>query len=404
MSVLGLWELVSGRSGGVFARLLRTFSAAMFENVVTLWRSQSTVDRKEVERNLSRGQGNGGSPTIPDVARRAGVSTATAARALGGYGAVSESAREAVLAAAEELGYRRNELARAMITGRTNTIGLVIADIENPFFARAVRGASDAARAAGYEVVLTNTDEDSDVERSSVRVLLSKRVDGIIAAPTSSDADHLAAAQQAGCPVVLFDRRIQGFSVDTVLVDNVAAARDAVDRLVEAGHRRIAMVTGGTTSDERDRNPLSVSTGNDRVDGFLDGLTTAGITAPQAYLRTGAHSPELACTLMGELLDLPDRPTAVFASDSRVALGVLKAIREAGLTVPEEISMIGFDDADWTSVVNPPISVVEQPTYALGRRAAELLLARLSGDEAPAEVHMLPTSFLSRRSVAGPPG
>jgi LacI family transcriptional regulator len=106
---------------------------------------------------------------------------------------------------------------------------------------------------------------------------------------------------------------------------------------------------------------------------------------------------------MTQLLDLPDRPTAVFASDSRVALGVLKAIREAGLAVPQEISMIGFDDADWTSVVNPPISVVEQPTYALGRRAAELLLARLSGDEASPEVHMLPTSFLSRRSVAGPP-
>jgi LacI family transcriptional regulator len=356
-----------------------------------------------MERNLPRGQGNGGSPTIPDVARRAGVSTATAARALGGYGAVSESAREAVLAAAEELGYRRNELARAMITGRTNTIGLVIADIENPFFARAVRGASDAARAAGYEVVLTNTDEDADVERSSVRVLLSKRVDGIIAAPTSSDAGHLVAAQRAGCPVVLLDRRIEGFAVDTVLVDNVAAAGDAVGRLVDAGHRRIAMVTGGTTSDERSRNPLSVSTGNDRVDGFLEGLATAGITAPQTYLRTGAHSPELACTLMTQLLGLPDRPTAVFASDSRVALGVLKAIREAGLAVPDEISMIGFDDADWTSVVNPPISVVEQPTYALGRRAAELLLARLSGDEASPDVHMLPTSFLSRRSVAPPP-
>ena len=353
---------------------------------------------------MSRGSANGGSPTIPDVAREAGVSTATAARALGGYGAVSEAAREAVLAAADKLGYRRNELARAMITGRTNTIGLVIADIENSFFARAARGVSDAARAAGYEVVLTNTDEDPDVERTSVKVLLSKRVDGIIVAPTSPDAAHLVAARAAGCPVVLLDRRLEAFAADTVLVDNVAASRDAVERLLAAGHRRIAMVTGGTTSAERSRSRLTVSTGNDRVDGFLAALADARITDPQAYLRSGAHSPDLACTLMAELLALPTPPTAVFASDSRVALGVLKAIRQAGLEVPREISMIGFDDADWTSVVNPPISVIAQPTYALGRRAAELLIARIAGDEAPAELHMMPTDFLSRASVAPPTG
>ena len=351
---------------------------------------------------MSRVPGNGGAPTIPDVARRAGVSTATAARALGGYGAVSESAREAVLAAAEELGYRRNELARAMITGRTNTIGLVIADIENPFFARAARGVSDAARSAGYEVVLTNTDEDPDVERSSVRVLLSKGVDGIIVAPTSSKADHLEAAQQAGRPVVLLDRRIEGFAVDTVLVDSIAASRDVVGRLVAAGHQRIAMVTGGLSSAERTKGRLGVSTGQDRVDGFLTALADAGIAAPQAYLRTGAHSPELACALMAELIALPDRPTAVFASNSRVALGVLKAIRGAGLEVPQEMSIVGFDDADWTSVVNPPISVVAQPTYELGRRAAEVLIARLSADGSAPQVHVMSTDFLARGSVAAP--
>ena len=353
---------------------------------------------------MSRGPATGSSPTIPDVARRAGVSTATAARALGSYGAVSESAREAVLAAAAELGYRRNELARAMITGRTNTIGLVIADIENPFFAGAARGVSDAARAAGYEVVLTNTDEDPDVERSIVRVLLAKRIDGLIVAPTSPDAHHLVAAQQAGCPVVLLDRRLGGIAVDTVLVDSVAAARNVAERLVTAGHRRIAMVTGGLGAEERAQGRLGVSTGQDRVDGFLAALADAGITDPRAYLRTGAHSPELACALMKELIALPVPPTAVFASNSRVALGVLKAIREAGLEMPREISMVGFDDADWTSVVNPAISVVAQPTYALGQRAAELLLARISGDEEPPGVHMMATDFLPRGSVAPPAG
>jgi LacI family transcriptional regulator len=353
---------------------------------------------------MGRSSTNGSSVTIPDVARRAGVSTATAARALGGYGAASESARTAVLRAAEELGYRRNDLARAMITGRTNTLGLVIADIENPFFARAARGVSDAARAAGYDVVLTNTDEDADVERSNVRVLLSRRVDGLIVAPTSPVADHLAAATESGCPVVLLDRRLDGFPADTVLVDNVAAARDVVERLLAAGHSRIAMVTGGSRHAERRDRATTISTGDDRVDGYVAALTDAGVARPETYLRTGAATPEMAASLMSELIALPDRPTAVFASDSRVALGVLKAIREAGLEVPRQISMVGFDDADWTSVVNPPISVVAQPTYELGRRAAETLIARLSGDETPPRVHVMATDFLARRSVAPPEG
>jgi LacI family transcriptional regulator len=317
---------------------------------------------------------------------------------------VSDAARDAVLAAAEELGYQRNELARAMITGRTNTIGLVIADIENPFFAGAARGVSDAARAAGYEVILTNTDEDPAVERSNVQLLLAKRVDGVLIAPTSPDGTHLATAAQGGCPVVLFDRRVEDLTLDTVLVDNVAAARDVVERLLAAGHRRIAMVTGGSSPDERTQDRLSVSTGDDRVDGYLAALTAAGIDEPRTYLRTGAQNPDIAFRLMTELVGLSSPPTAVFASDSRVALGVLKAIRAAGLDVPRDISMISFDDADWTSVVNPSISVVAQPTYDLGRRAAELLLSRIDGSEEPPALHMMPTTFLARESVAGPRG
>jgi LacI family transcriptional regulator len=202
--------------------------------------------------------------------------------------------------------------------------------------------------------------------------------------------------------VVLLDRRLDGFPADTVLVDNVAASRDVVRRLHEAGHRRIAMVTGGTSSDEPAQDRLNVSTGRDRVDGFLGALIDAGVSEPKAYLRTGAHNPELACALMADLLELPTTPTAVFASNSRVALGVLKAIREAGLAIPSDISMVGFDDADWTSVVSPPISVVAQPTYALGRRAAERLLARISGDERPPELQMMTTDFLARASVVAP--
>jgi LacI family transcriptional regulator len=163
------------------------------------------------------------------------------------------------------------------------------------------------------------------------------------------------------------------------------------------------MVTGGTSSTERS-SPVrpSLSTGQDRVDGYLAALRDAGIARPRTYLRTGAHSPELARDLMAELLSLDRPPTAVFATDSRVALGVLKSIRAAQIVVPEQLSVVAFDDADWTSVVTPPISVVAQPTHEMGRRAAEMLITRIAGDDRPAELQMMGTEFLARESVAAP--
>jgi LacI family transcriptional regulator len=346
----------------------------------------------------------GSKATLADVARSAGVSTATAARALGGYGSVSGAARQRVTEAAEALGYQRNELAATMITGRSNTVGLVVADIENPFFAAAARGVSDVARAAGYEVVLVNTDEDVVTERSAVQVLFSKRVDGVIVAPASPvDVEHLAATQRAGCPVVLLDRQVEGLEADVVLVDNLGASSDVTQRLLAAGHERIAMVTGGAGSaDQASLERPSVSTARDRVDGYLATLTDAGVAEPAAYLRTGAHNRHLAERLTTQLLRLPQPPTAVFASDSVVALGVLKALRDADAKIPREVSLVTFDDADWTAVVAPAISVVAQPAQELGRCAAEVLLERVGGADYPARSYVKSTSFVSRDSI-GPP-
>jgi LacI family transcriptional regulator len=343
--------------------------------------------------------------TIADVARAAGVSTATAARALGGYGSVSAGARERVTEAARRLGYQRNELAAAMITGRSNTVAFVVADIENSYFAAAARGVSDVARAAGYELLLVNTDEDVAVERSALAVLVSKRVDGVIVAPASPvDVAHLAAVQQTGCPVVLLDRRVQGVDADVVLVDNLAAARDVVERLLAAGHRRIAMVTGGASSADQERlGSPSGSTGRDRVDGYLGALADAGVPDPGEYLRTGAHSRALAEQRTRELLELPSPPTAVFASNSVVAIGVLKALRDARVEIPQQISLVSFDDADWTGVVAPAISVVAQPAQELGRCAAEVLVARMRGAAGAPRSYVRATEFVSRDSVAGPP-
>ena len=261
---------------------------------------------------------------------------------------------------------------------------------------------SDAARAAGYDVILTNTDEDPDVERSSVKVLLSRRVDGIVVAPTTLETDHLSRAVEAGCPVVLLDRRLESFRADTVLVDNVTAARDVVGRLLAVGHRRIAMVTGGTSSDE----PVTKGSASPPA-GTASTATSPPSPRPAwpSRRRTCAAGRTTRSWPAGSwptCSTCPSRRPPVFASDSRIALGVLRAIREAGRNIPADISMVSFDDADWTSVVNPAISVVAQPTYALGRRAAERLLARIAGDEAPPALHMMSTDFLARGSVAPP--
>jgi LacI family transcriptional regulator len=340
--------------------------------------------------------------TIPDVARAAGVSQATAARALGGYGAVSAQALERVQAAAEQLGYRPNALARSMITGKTNTIGALVADIENPFFARVTRGITDAARSAGFEVILINTDEDPASERTALKVLLDKQVDGVIVTPASSEQpEHLRDAQDCGTQLVLIDRRVAGLHADAVLIDNHSAARDAVQRLLAAGHRRIALVTGGGEGrDSASRGALS--TGTERIDGYLAALEAAGIPECAKYLRATAFDQSRAERLTQELLTLDAPPTALFASDLVVALGALRAVRTAGLTIPTQLTFVAFDDADWTTLLTPQLSVVAQPAYDMGAKAADTLISRIRGNDAPPREHLLPTTFVERESIAPP--
>ncbi|CAM5485326.1 MULTISPECIES: LacI family DNA-binding transcriptional regulator [Streptomyces] len=338
--------------------------------------------------------------TIPDVAREAGVSRSTASRALADYGSVSPEARERVRAAAEKLGYRPNQLARSMITGRTHTLGAVIADIQNPFFAGVTRGITDAARAAGYQILLANTDEDPAAERAAVKTLRDKHVDGLIVAPASTtDTGHLSAAHEGGCPVVLLDRRVPRLGLDSVTVDNHGAARDAVRRLLAMGHRRIALVSlvGNDATDD----PVDPgSTGLARIEGYRAALREAGVEDTETYLRTGAFHGQDPAVLARGLLDSPEPPTAVFATDSLIALGVLSAARELGLRVPEDLSVVTFDDTDWARALRPRISVVAQPVQELGATAVRSLIARVQGGGHRPEHTTLPTEFIERESVA----
>lgn len=338
--------------------------------------------------------------TVSDVAREAGVGKATAARALGGYGAVSEAVRDRVMAAAERLEYRPNELARSMNTGKSKTIGVIVGDIENGYFGLAMRGISDAAKAAGYDVILINTSENVEAEIDAVRVLLDKRVDGVIVAPASSfETDHLHDVHASGRPMVLLDRHVDGLDVPSVGVDIAVAAQDAAASLLAAGHRRIAFVTA-LASDESwaPGQPLAVSSVTDRLAGIQAALTASDVEPDTLLVRFGAIGMPAVTAIIDELLALPQPPTAILASDSVIALDMLRVLRSRGIELPRDLSFVMFDDFPWTELVAPPLSVVSQPIYDVGLAAGRKLVRLLAGASGE-EAELLAARFIERGSV-----
>lgn len=348
--------------------------------------------------------------TINDVAEAAGVSRATASRVLGRYGSVSDEAAEAVRAAARKVGYRVNTVARSMITGRTNTIGVVLPDVQNSFFVRTLRGASDLARERGYDVLLSNTDEKVELEREAVELMRDRRVDGLLVCPADpGEADYLQPVQEADEYVVLLDRSVGTVDVPCVGIDNRAAGYEATRVLLEAGHRRIAFVSG-LAREFMDRalanapdmsNPLE-SPSEGRAVGHCRALLEAGIAPDPSLLIPTSFTHESVRLAVSKLLDSGDNVTAILTTDSLLTLGALRGIQTSGWSVPEDISLVGFDDADWIMVVEPQITVLEQPAYEIGAMAARLLIDRIDGKPTNGEDILLPTKLIKRHSV-GPP-
>lgn len=351
-------------------------------------------------------------PTLGDVAARAGVARATAARALGNYGTVRESTRTQVWAAARELGYLPNRVARSMVTGRTNTLGFVSADLGNPFFAGTMRGILDVSRAAGYEVVIADSQEEPELEQRIVRVLHEHRIDGLLVAPTQyRDGSHLFALLSEGSPVVLLDRSVRGVPADAVLVDNVRAAREGAERLIELGHRRIGLVTTDLPPhrpverlEEVALDPTHASTPEARSVGYLAALRSAGIPVDPTLIGIAStYTREQARQAAAGLLARPDPPTALLTVDNIYTLGAFEAIQASGLDFPGQISMLGFDDLEWTTIVRPRLSVIAQPAYDIGATAARRLLARLSGEQTAPQVLFMETTLIERDSTAPAP-
>lgn len=339
----------------------------------------------------------------------AGVSRATAARVLGGYGPSSAGARERVLDAAGRLRYRPNALARGIRSGMTGTIGVVISDIQASFFAQAVRGIADAARGSGFEVILANTDEDVAAERAAVGVLLDKQVDGLIIAPADpAETRHLDEVRDRGIAMVLFDRGSPGLRCDTVVVDNTAAARNAVRHLIRLGHARIAILAEAASAipaKELAISRLSRDSGVTsrlRQVGWASALRSAGIVVTDDLILRARYDRADARRVTTQALSARLPPTAIVTTDETMTLGALDAVRELGLRMPGDISMIGFDDLPWTTLVQPPLTVVAQPVQEIGATAAQRLLRRVNGLDGPPETIVLRTRFVLRGSTGRP--
>lgn len=354
--------------------------------------------------------------SLIDVARRAGVSTATAGRVLGGYGYTSDEIRDRVREAAASLEYRPNRLARGLITGKTQTIGVVAADIENAFYASAIRGIADVARREGFGVIVTNSDEDLEREREAVQLLREKQVDGIIVSPCDlGKPKHLLDAIEGACPLVQLDRVSRGLDADAVVVDNVAATRACIEHLIAAGHVRIAFVAELATSFRGDiasfaslveRHDIDLPTlypSWQRLAGYMEALRAAQLPLDLALVRrVGAYSAEAARGEVQALLSGRERPTAFFSGDGTMSTGVIKAVTEARLRIPEDLSLVCFDDLDWMEFVANGITALRQPARDMGRVAAELLLKRIQGDTTAPQRVALATTMTERNSVAPP--
>jgi LacI family transcriptional regulator len=358
-----------------------------------------------------RSQPSGSRPTVDDVAAVAGVSRATAARVLGGYGRVSQATRNRVRAHAEALGYTPNRLAQGMVTGRTQTLGFVSADMQNPFFGQSMRGFTDVARAQGYDVVIANSEEEPQLERRAVRTLLERRVDGMLVAPTEfRQARHLEDVAASGVPMVLADRSVRGLAADCVLIDNVGAARDAVTYLIERGHQRIGVTTTHLVGpdlvselDEAALDPWHAPTTVSRAIGYVLALRAAGLPVESELIANAPYRRSDAYAAVRALLALPEPPTAVLAVDDLLTLATFEAVQDSGLRFPGECTVLGFDDLDWTTIVRPRLTVVAQPAYDIGATAARRLLARIDGDTSPAQTLLLDTKLVERESTAARP-
>jgi LacI family transcriptional regulator len=343
-------------------------------------------------------------PTIVDVARMAGVSRSTASRALGGYGRISDATVAKVRNAAFDIGYRRNELAAAMRGGRTGIVGLVVlSDFTSSYFDRATKAITDEARNRGLQVLIANTDGNLAVEEAAVNTLIDKQVEGLIVVASSPvDHRHLTAANIGQRPLVLFDRKIDGFDVSSVSTDDFTGAEEAVAHAVSRGHRRLGFIVA-TSQVESVSSPdalVQISTSSQRREGFLSGARKAGLNPNDLTLRFVANDSTEERRVVREMLDAPNPPSAILTSNNQLVIAVLQEAAVRGLTIGVDISVLTFDDSPWAEAIPGGLTVISRPVEQLAYLAVNTLIDNIADPSLAVRELILPCSLTVRGSVA----
>jgi len=308
--------------------------------------------------------------TVRDVARKAGVSAMTVSRVVNDQRGVSAETRKKIEKAIAELDYAPSKLASGLVSSKSRLIGLIVPDVSNPFFAPIVRGAETAARRAGYRMLLCNSESDLRLEREYVADLVGHRVEGLLIAPVGDRSDaHLLKLQEANFPLVLLDRHVPGIECDSVTLDNVSGARQMAAHLMAVGHRSIAFITDAD----------DVSTGRERREGLQQALAEAHIEFSESLVLYSTTDQLGGYRSAQQILNMQQRPTAIFTVNNMVAVGVMQAMREANVKVPDDIALVCFDDVQHLAVISPFLTVIDQPAETMANVATQLLLERIAG-------------------------
>lgn len=311
--------------------------------------------------------------TITDIARELNISPSTVSRALNNHPAISKKTRDAVIELAKKLNYQPNLLALNLLRKRTNTIGIIVPEITSSFFSSVINGIQDLLSPLGVNMMISQSNESMEEEKSILRSFASIRVDGFLISPSSEtkNFDHLKILTDNNIPLVIFDRDCEGLEVDKVFVDEYSGAFQAVEYLIKTGCRRIAHIAG----------PLSLSTARHRLKAYKDALALHQVPVKEEYIvESSGFTPEHGIEPTQKLLALPSPPDAVFAINDGVAIGAMYVIKKAGLVIPDEISVVGFDDDPHSCYFSPSLSTVWQPTYELGMLSARILMKRINSN------------------------
>mgnify|MGYP001187427210 CR=1 FL=1 len=324
---------------------------------------------------------------ISDVAKLANVSTATVSRVLSNSGNVKKETTEKVLEAIRKLNYQPNMLARQLRKLETKTILVVVPDITNTFFSKVLRGIEHVAIENDYEVLLGDTGNNIERESGYLNILRQRKADGMILL-TARLESHVLEEIASEFPVVLACEYLEGSTIPTVSIDNISSARKATEYLIHLGHRRIGFISG----------PLNVILSRDRLKGFRQAMAQHGIPVESFLVQEGDFSFESGYNMMMKFLALDQPPTAVFASNDEMAIGAIKAIKSKGLRVPDDISVVGFDDIQFASIYEPALTTISQPMFEIGKKAMELLIKLINKDELEKSQYILEDRLVVRET------